>query len=283
MVIKINNNEEYMFSDGYMKFPHKLSKERLAVLSPEDRKIYESEHNPKKQELFEDEDMIFSNPDSFENDFMFDSKSFIKNIISEELDKMYSDSLENDIDYDSYIEMKDSTMNYLENFEDDDTELLNEAVGGEGLDAYAWVKSLSFGKLGTLAMSGLALLGTAIATLLVTGKDKIAIEKLKYYMNRLVEIVDQGIHKKKPWYAFLFRKGARQNMGERNMACFRTVQETADRNMTNSIMSAAHKLGYFGTGHMMNISNSDAPQDGGGLQAFNANVLSKLTAVIDKD
>ncbi len=266
-----------------MKFPHKLSKERLALLSPEDRKIYESEYDSQKQNLFEDEnDSIFSENDSVDEQ-PFDSMSFIKNIISEELDKIYSESLEKDVDYDSFIEIKDSTLDYLENHDEEDSELLNEAAGGEGLDAYAWVKNLSFKSLGALALSGLAFLGTAIATLLVTGKDKLAIEKLKYYMNRMVEITDQGVHKKKPWYAFLFRKGARQNMGERNMACFRTVQETADRNMTNSIMSAAHKLGYFNTGSMMNISNSDLPQEGGGLQAFNANVLSKLTAVIDKD
>jgi len=268
-----------------MRFPHKLSKERLALLSPEDRKIYESEHNAHKRNLFEEDenDLIFSEDDSIDEQ-PFDNLSFIKNIISEEIDKMYSDSLENDVDYDSYIEMKDSTLNYLENYDDeDDSEILNEAAGGEGLDAYAWVKNLSFSKLGTLALSGLAFLGTALATLIVTGKDKLAIEKLKYYMNRLVEVIDQGVHKKKPWYAFFFRKGARQNMGERNMACFRTVQETADRNMTNSVMSAAHKLGYFGNGSMMNISNSAAPQEGGGLQAFNTNVLSKLTAVIDKD
>lgn len=271
------------FSKDYMKFPHKLSKERLALLSPEDRKIYKSEYDSQKQNLFEDEnDTIFSENDSVAEQ-PFGSMSFIKNIISEELDKMYSDSLEKDVDYDSFIEIKDSTLDYLENYDEDDSELLNEAAGGEGLDAYAWVKNLSFKSIGALALSGLAFLGTAIATLLVTGKDKLAIEKLKYYMNRMVEITDQGVHKKKPWYAFLFRKGARQNMGERNMACFRTVQETADRNMTNSIMSAAHKLGYFNTGSMMSISNSDLPQEGGGLQAFNANVLSKLTAVIDKD
>jgi len=28
-----------------MKFPHKLSKERLSLLSPEDKRIYEMEHS----------------------------------------------------------------------------------------------------------------------------------------------------------------------------------------------------------------------------------------------
>ena len=43
-----------------MKFPKKLSKERLSLLSPEDRKIYEYEHSglcPEMKKLYESEEV----------------------------------------------------------------------------------------------------------------------------------------------------------------------------------------------------------------------------------
>ena len=42
-----------------------------------------------------------------------------------------------------------------------------------------------------------------VAWLMMKGKDRLAMKKLKQYMNKLVELVDQGVNKKKPWYAFL--------------------------------------------------------------------------------
>jgi hypothetical protein len=64
------------------------------------------------------------------------------------------------------------------------------------------------------------------------GKDRLAMKKLKQYMNKLVELIDQGVNKKRPWYSFLMiSKKKRQNNGDYNKACFRTIQETAERNM----------------------------------------------------
>ena len=106
--------------------------------------------------------------------------------------------------------------------------------------------------------------------------------KLKRYMNRLVEIIDQGILKKRSFFSFLMPKKKSQFMGERNMACLRTIQEMADRNMTTSVMDAAHKLGFFGQGDMMSIESGGTPQAGGGLDAFQKNVLSKFNIVLDE-
>ena len=68
--------------------------------------------------------------------------------------------------------------------------------------------------------------------------------------------------------------------GEHNVACFRFIQETADRNMALGVMQAAKKLGYFAPGQMQNIASGANPQDGGGLSDFNNNVLSKLNFLV---
>lgn len=52
------------------------------------------------------------------------------------------------------------------------------------------MRGLKLGWLGTMAAAGLGMLGTGIAYLITAGKDKLAMEKLKYYMNRLVELTD---------------------------------------------------------------------------------------------
>ena len=50
--------------------------------------------------------------------------------------------------------------------------------------------------------------------------------------------------------------------------------------MTNAVMNAAHKLGFFVSGQMMNVSSGDAPQSGSGLDDFKNNVLSKLNVIV---
>jgi len=85
------------------------------------------------------------------------------------------------------------------------------------------------GKLAAGLLTGLIGL---VAWLFMKGKDRLALKKLKQYMNKLVELIDMGVNKKRPWYSFLMlSKKNRQNTGDYNKACFRTIQETAERNM----------------------------------------------------
>lgn len=84
-----------------MRFPKKLSKERLSVLSAEDRKIYEQEHGKKKQENpilavneSSDEDgLLFSDIDEeyekiLENAYVDDGlKSIYSQCVSDVLDE----------------------------------------------------------------------------------------------------------------------------------------------------------------------------------------------------
>lgn len=196
-------------------------------------------------------------------------------ILEEEINRVYDELF---ADVLSAAEFRQTTDALCEDFVSGESEVLVE--GAEGLDAGAWVRGLKLGWLGKLAMGGLAALGTGIAALITAGKDRLAMIKLKKYMNRLVEVIDQGIQKKRSIFTVIMPKSWSKWRGERNMACFRTIQEMADRQVATGVMSAAHKLGYFGQGQMMNIASGSAPQSGGGLDDFRDNVLSQLTVIV---
>ena len=90
-----------------MKFPKKLSKERLSVLSPEDRKIYEQEHGKKKQEnpilvnesLYDDDDsLLFADIDA-------DYEKILENAyVDDGLKSIYSQCVSDVLDEDEFIQ-----------------------------------------------------------------------------------------------------------------------------------------------------------------------------------
>lgn len=201
-----------------------------------------------------------------------------KEIVKEELRTVYNDFVYDAISRQEYQKILSDNLKFY--FKEDSQLAVNE--GAEGLDNMAWTRDIKLGWLGALAAAGLTGLGTGLAALITAGKDKIAMWKLKRYMNRLVEIIDQGILKKRSFFSFLMPKKKSKFMGERNLACLRSIQEMADRNMTTGVMSAAHKLGFFGQGSMMNIQSGGTPQHGGGLDAFQRNVLSKFNIILDE-
>jgi hypothetical protein len=140
-----------------------------------------------------------------------------------------------------------------------------------------WLQGVNVKGFGKLFLAGLGLLGTGIALLATNIRDRLAMIKLKAFMNKMIEIVDNGILKRRSFLSKMFNWKYR---GEHNVACFRFIQETADRNMALGVMQAAKKLGYFAPGQMQNIASGANPQEGGGLSDFNNNVLSKLNFLV---
>lgn len=270
---KINNKNDIKFV-FIMRFPKELSAERLSLLSPEERAIYEQEHiqKPYKNNIIQEsgiEELFKDNPIEFE-EIDYDTAKEIYDSVCE--DTMSDITDKNDELY------SDFTNDIYENLCKDN--LIFE--GAEGWDAGYWIQGFFPKWFGPLIGAGLAGLGTGIYGLLVLGKDKIAIAKLKNYMNQIVEIVDQGILKRRPWYSFFIPfKSKRNFVGEYNFGCLRSIQEMADRAMCNGCMQAAHKLGFFATGNMMSISNADQPQIGSGLDEFKENVIGQLNVVIE--
>lgn len=318
-----------------MKFPRKLSKERLSLLSPEDRKIYEYEHSglcpemkklqesKKKKRVYNDEGNIVpnicpkcggtvvvkikgepvyvcSNCDAYygtmpfnlkesedvidnsddeityediqdiklSNEYSEEEKRQIKQMMDEMLfesqfDELFDKELIAEVGLDEYNNIKKNIFEYIMN--DPDLHTLNEA---EGHAADWWMNCSWILKLSAGLLTGL--LGI-IAWLFMKGKDRLAMMKLKQYMNKLVELTDSGVNKKRPWYSFLLigRKN-KQNTGDYNKACFRTIQETAERNMACLYTQCIHRLGFLSPSltNFNSITSGGMPPEDSGLGNF---------------
>lgn len=326
-----------------MKFPRKLSKERLSLLSPEDRKIYEYEHSglcpemkqilesKKKKRIYNDEGNIVpnicpkcggkvvlkiqgepvyvcSNCDAYygtmsfnlkesedvidnsddeityediqdiklSNEYSEEEKRQIKQMMDEMLfesqfDELFDKELIAEVGLDEYNNIKKNIFEYIIN--DPDLHTLNEAEGHAAdwwMDC-SWILKLSAGLL-------TGLLGI-IAWLFMKGKDRLAMMKLKQYMNKLVELTDSGVNKKRPWYSFLLpgRKN-KQNTGDYNKACFRTIQETAERNMACLYTQCIHRLGFLSPSLTNFNSITRMPAEDSGI----GNFFEIATGVSDK-
>ena len=324
-----------------MKFPRKLSKERLSLLSPEDRKIYEYEHSglcpemkqlqesKKKKRIYNDEGdvvpqicpkcggtvvlkikgepvYVCSNCDAYygtmpfnlkesedvidtsddeityediqdiklSNEYSEEEKRQIKQMMDEMLfesqfDELFDKELIAEVGLDEYNNIKKNIFEYIMN--DPDLHTLNEAEGHAAdwwMDC-SWILKLSAGLL-------TGLLGI-IAWLFMKGKDRLAMMKLKQYMNKLVELTDSGVNKKRPWYSFLLpgRKN-KQNTGDYNKSCFRTIQETEERNMACLYTQCIHRLGFLSPSLTNFNSITNMPPEDSGLGMF-ANIANGVS------
>lgn len=188
---------------------------------------------------------------------------------------LYGDELKEDnasLDYKDLQDEVAGIYEFLKN--DDDSQNLNEA---EGWSADYWIPG--FGWLGKFAVGTLTGLLGVIVWLIMKGKDRIAMDKLKRYMNRLVELTDQGLYKKRPWYSFLIpNKDTRINTGEYNRGCFRTIQETEERNLACLYTSTVHALGFYSpeTTSFETAALNGKPEPGSGLDIFRTKILSRL-------
>ena len=198
-----------------MKFPERLSKERQFLLSKEDRAIYEEEWKGVPEFPSSDENpVIFEDVDQDEN-----------SSVMEQLNAIYEDIFKDVISDEQMSQIRNELMEEL-NSQYAKSAVLLEYQGAEGWDHTKWIPNT--GWLGKLAIAGLGLLGTGIAMLASDVKARLAMVKLKKYFNVLVEIIDQGVHKKRSWWSFWRKK---KHRGEFNTSCFRFIQETSEREM----------------------------------------------------
>ena len=264
-----------------MKFPNKLSRERLSLLSKEDLEIYKYEHSglcPKPIYETEDEELTpfdIADEAMTSEEYSSDEKNELQAILDEvlfesEMDQLFDKELIEELGEDEYMNIKKGIFEYIQN--DPDLKSLNEAEGHSGdwfIDC-SWIIKLSAGLL-------TGLLGI-VAWLMMKGKDRLAMMKLKQYMNKLVELTDSGIQKKKPWYSFLFSGRKKKNTGDYNKACFRTIQETAERNMACLYSKCIHDLGFISPNMTSfgELENYSRPLPGSGLDKFKEEVLDKI-------
>lgn len=255
-----------------MKFPYELSYERLSLLTEEDKKIYEMEHSG----LYNLETKIVPNV-GFINEDAEVRKILDKQLFETEFDSLLDKEIIEAVGIQEYIRIKNNLFDFIEN----DPELQGELFEAPGHAADWWLpEGLKLKWLGKLAAGLLTgLLGIA-AWLFMKGKDRLAMKKLKQYMNKLVELIDMGINKKRPWYSFLMAsKKNRNNTGDFNKACFRTIQETAERNMACLYTQCIHNLGFLSPDltDFRGITSGLVPMEGSGLYNFKNAMVSNMT------
>ena len=144
-----------------MKFPNDLSKERLSLLSKEDRAIYESERKQRNEEkiqrIFADNSVMEAlSEDIFED---VDEEDDTEYFINDEMDVLYEKMLAEIMPIEEFNEAKSEVLSLLDSIQEE-KQPINE--GAEGQDPYAWVKGLKLGWLGKLAMGGLTILRTGM-------------------------------------------------------------------------------------------------------------------------
>lgn len=265
-----------------MKFQKKLSKERLSLLSAEDRALYETEQKQLAEQefntIFGTQEDIFSQDDILNENYE-ERVSKEKEELMEMVNDYYYSELRHMISESDFVELRDEFLSQLidENEVKFTSDMLKESA--EGLDSGAWISGLGLKGIGAKAALLLGALASALVWTAGVIYDRLRMAALRKYMIKMVMICDSGEKKREEWFRpFLFSKQKKYG-GEYNNACFRFIQEMSSRNMVLSVMNAAQQLGYFKPNMMTKIGSSAPPQQGGGLSDFKDNVIEKLQLV----
>lgn len=275
-----------------MKFPYTLSKDRLSLLSEEDRRLYEYEHSPYYSyedkvlcvnafrkarhwymELIES-DEEFKKLNESEKSEMSDALVRIEasRIIDEVYNLVYPD-IADELTEKEHEELKSILAESVYKLaEADKLKPLNEDTPGH--DMTFWIPGL--GWLGKLA-GGLLSFGLAgIIGLIMAGKDKAAAKALEKYMNKLVETTDNGLYKKKSFFSW-FSRDKTKFTGDQSYSCFRSIQEMYERKICTNTLVAGKAAGYFGSNPLQDAASQTL---GGGLKDFKKNVVDGIDFLI---
>ena len=251
-----------------MKFPYELSEQRISLLSKEDQRIYRFEHsdffdyNTKQrcmqeyqnallerqgyyvQEIKKDPQFNYLNESEvFEtaneltlyetNQFIDELGSIIETAI---LEGIYTED-----------EATEVITEIVDNMQDFGKRTLNERLADTTGPDMSWFAEGIGGLFGGLF--------TIFLTLIMHGKTKQAIKMLENSMNKIVETVDDGLHKTKGrgiWNRIRTRVGkwfgkdtSEENSGEQNTKCLRTVQEEFQANIAAKSMVMCKNLGFL--------------------------------------
>ena len=275
-----------------MKFPYELSEQRLSLLSEDDRILYEYEHSP----FYSYEDKVRSineynqarygryqnyynqlNEDEEFKDLSEDEKAEMsKQLTNVEATQIYEELIEplvypilmETMTSDEYNTLKEATLKQMYEMPIT-TEVINEGTA-PGKDQTFWIPNM--GWLGAIAGG---ILGTGLAGMIglfMAGKDKAAARALERYMNRLVDLVDLGLYKKKSILSFI---GLGKQRGEQSRACFRNIQEIIERRMCTQIMVAGKVCGFFGKEPLTDVINQNF-ESGGLNQVFYPQIAKKI-------
>lgn len=134
-------------------------------------------------------------------------------------------------------------INHVINEMRQETEL-NEDSLAPGHDMTFWANDM--GWVGKLCGGLLTAAFAGMVALIMAGKDKAAMKALERYMNKLVERVDDGIHKKKSLMNKLFgRFGVGTHDGDQSKACLRQIQENFSKKIACDAMILTKSMGFL--------------------------------------
>ena len=251
-----------------MKFPYELSEQRISLLSKEDQRIYKFEHsdffdyNTKQRCMQEYQNALLERQGYYVQEikkdpqfnYLNESEVFetaneltlyeTNQFIDELGDIIETAILEGIYTEDEATEVITEIVNNMQDF---GKQTLNERLGDTpGPDMTWWAEGIG----------GLfAGLFTIFLTLIMHRKTKQAIKMLENSMNKIVETVDDGLHKTKGrglWNRIRTRIGklfgkdtSEENSGEQNTKCLRTVQEEFQANIAAKSMVMCKNLGFL--------------------------------------
>lgn len=251
-----------------MKFPYELSEQRISLLSKEDQRIYRFEHSDffdyskKQQAIQEYQNALLERQGYYVQEIKKDpqfntlneSEVFetanelalyeVSNLVEQLADFLDDAILEGIYSEDEAVEYINE---YVENFKEMSKHTLNEMRGDTvGPDMSWWAEGL--GGIFT------GLFGVILA-LMMRGKTKMAIRQLENFMNKIVEMVDDGVNKKKgrglinkirTVFSWLTKKDKTgKNQGEQNTMCLRVLQESFSADIAAKSMVYCKHLGLL--------------------------------------
>ena len=279
-----------------MKFPYTLSKQRQSLLSLEDRALYEYEHSPfysytdkllcvnAYRQRKEHYMSLIDNDDEFsslnESEKIQMTKALVKleaAQVMDEFDDIVYPLVEDCISVKEYNQVKKAVKKNIDEMIENDNYsnmILNE--GTPGHDITYWIPGINLGWLGRLSLGILSAGAAGLVGLFLAGKDKVAAKKLEKYMNKLVELTDSGVYKKKSFLSF-FGKG--KMSGDQSFPCFRSAQEIAERTIAKDTLLMGKTTGILGGNGMDDAING---QMSGGMSLFNERVVEPLKIIIGK-
>lgn len=271
-----------------MKFPTELSAQRLSLLNEDDKALYDFEHSIYySKELYEqgirdyqeclanrqayymkklNEDIEFSNLETSEKIQMAENLTKVEaDYILNELINIMSDILPEE-------DIKEISEECYNNLIAKSGEIDNELLEAAGHDMTYWLQNMGwFGKIIGGLLTGL--LGGLIAAIMA-GKDKWAQKMLEKYMNKLVELIDDGRNKKKSFFSWFGFK--RENTGDQSQVCFRSIQENIERNRLTYGSIFCKSAGLFGTNAINDAMSGSGTTGGGYYSGFEEKIAQKI-------
>lgn len=284
-----------------MKFPYKLSEQRISLLSKEDQRIYRFEHSDffdygeKQQAIQEYQRALLERQGYYIQEIKKDPQFNYLNesqvvetaneltlYEAEQIIDQLAEFVEEGVlsEYYTENEAKEYLNEFIGSFKDMSVGTLNEDYGDTiGPDMTYWAKGIG-GMFGGLF--GLFML------LIMKGKTRAAIKMLENSMNKIVETVDDGINKKKGrglWARIkvgvgkLFKKDwSGKNEGEQNTICLRTLQENFSAGIATTSMVLCKKLGVLPDdwNQAVNAMQQNNYQSGDLATIFDANIAKPV-------